>query len=169
MGTYTKNADGLARHYGTRDTDHLARAEGDNHNTVVMTIHGESVPADPAASDATKAQYVRGAVIPSGAQIVTARLVVTEAFTSASSTGTLTVGTYNADSGAALDADGIDATVALSGVLDTVGTVVTCDGADVAGAALTAAASIACLWGTKALTAGTARLEVTYIVPNNTP
>ena len=168
MGTYTKNADGLNQHYGTRSKDYRARAT--RQNKVTMNIIGEDLVDNVAASDATKAEWVKGAVIPSGALITSAKLFVTEAFTS-SGAAVLDIGTFNADTGAAIDDDGIDAAVAISSVLDTAGELVTCNGAQVAGAsggtALTAAAIICPSYDTAAFTAGAARLEVEYIVPQN--
>jgi hypothetical protein len=168
MGTYDKNADGLHMHYGTRDAEDRART--DRQNKVSMNILGENIVADPTTSDAVKAEQMQGAVIPSGALITSATLVVTEAFTSSGS-ATLDIGTFNSDSGAAVDADGIDAAIAISSVLDTAGELVTCDGAQVAkaagGTALTAAAYIVPSYNTAAFTAGAARLEVEYIIPKN--
>ena len=168
MGTFTKNADGLNQHYGTRSADYLARAT--ETNKVTLNIIGEDL-IDAITSDAQKAQWVRGAVLPSGALITSAKLFVTETFASASTTGTLDIGTYNADTGAAINDDGIDAAVAIASVLATAGELVTCDGAQVAsaagGTALTAAGIIVATWDTQAFTAGAARLEVEYIIPQN--
>lgn len=70
-------------------------------------------------------------VIPARSVITRATLVMTEAATSGGAP-TLTIGTYRADTGAAVDDDAIDAAVALTAI-DAVGEVVRCDGAGVTG------------------------------------
>jgi len=171
MGNHTKNADGLYQHYGTRDTDDMGRS--DRQNVISFNIHGEKLVTDAEATTALKAEWARGAVIPSGAHIVAANLYVTEAFTSASSTAVMDIGTVNSETGAYIDEDGIDVavTMASSGVLTVVGTTVACNGAQVntasGGAALTAAANVVATFDTEAFTGGTARLELTYVVPDN--
>ena len=70
-------------------------------------------------------------VIPARSVITRATLVMTEAATSGGAP-TLTIGTYRADTGAAVNNNGIVAAVALT-ALDAVGEVVRCDGAQVVG------------------------------------
>jgi hypothetical protein len=102
------------------------------------------------------------AMIPAGAIIVNADLVITDAATSGGS-ATLTIGTYNA-AGTAVDADGIDAAIALTAI-DADGDVVQCDGAQVSGVVTVGSAPvyIGALYGTAAFTAGSAVLIVEYI------
>jgi 16S rRNA C967 or C1407 C5-methylase (RsmB/RsmF family) len=102
------------------------------------------------------------AMIPAGAIIVNADLVITDAATSGGS-ATLTIGTYTA-AGAAVDADGIDAAIALTAI-DADGDVVQCDGAQVSGLVTVGAdpVHIGAIYGTAAYTAGTATLIVEYI------
>ena len=102
------------------------------------------------------------AMIPAGAIIVNADLVITTAATSGGS-ATLTIGTYNA-AGTAVDADGIDAAIALTAI-DADGDVVQCDGAQVSGVVTVGSAPvyIGALYGTAAFTAGSAVLIVEYI------
>ena len=102
------------------------------------------------------------AAIPAGAIIVNADLVITDAATSGGS-ATLTIGTYTA-AGAAIDADGIDAAIALTAI-DADGDVVQCNGAQVEGVVTvgTAAAYIGAIYGTAAFTGGEATLIVEYI------
>ncbi len=102
------------------------------------------------------------AMIPAGAIIVNADLVITTAATSGGS-ATLTIGTYNA-AGTAVDADGIDAAIALTAI-DADGDVVQCDGAQVSGVVTVGSAPvyIGALYGTAAFTAGEAVLIVEYI------
>lgn len=102
------------------------------------------------------------AMIPAGAIIVNADLVITDAATSGGS-ATLTIGTYNA-AGTAVDADGIDAAIALTAI-DADGDVVQCDGAQVSGVVTVGSAPvyIGALYGTAAFTAGSAVLIIEYI------
>ena len=102
--------------------------------------------------------------IPAGSVIVGATLVMTAAATSGGS-ATLTIGTYNA-AGTAIDADGIDAAVALTAI-DADGDVVRCDGAQAAGVLgyVSENAYIGAIYGTAAYTAGAAKLVVEYIKP----
>lgn len=100
--------------------------------------------------------------LPANCIIVNADLVITTPFTSGGS-ATLTIGTYNA-AGTAIDADGIDATIALTAI-DGDGDVVQCDGAQVSGLVTVggAAAYVGWNWGTAAFTAGAAKLIIEYI------
>lgn len=100
--------------------------------------------------------------IPANAIIVNADLVITTPFTSAGA-ATLTIGTYNA-AGTAIDADGIDATIAITAI-DADGDVVQCDGAQVSGLVTVggAAAYVGAIYGTAAFTAGAAKLIIEYI------
>lgn len=100
--------------------------------------------------------------IPANAIIVNADLVVTTPFASAGG-GTLTIGTYNA-AGSAIDADGIDAAIAVTAI-DADGDVVQCDGAQVSGLVTVggAAAYIGWNYGTAVFQSGAAKLIVEYI------
>ena len=101
------------------------------------------------------------AYIPAGSYITKASLVVTTAWTSAGS-ATLTIGLQNA-AGTAIDADGIDATIAKTALA--VDTAVVCNGALV-GAALTVGAAdayISFIYGTAVFTAGAGKLVIEYI------
>ena len=124
---------------------------------LVMTITG----TDLAASAATPQDH--DAFIPAGSFITSASLIVTSAFTSGGS-ATLTIGAYQQD-GTTVDADGIDATVALAALAANKG--VACDGALVGGTATVGAADvyIEANYGTAAFTAGEAKLVIEYIEP----
>jgi len=104
---------------------------------------------------------VMDAVIPAGSVITNAYLVMTTAAPSGDA-ATLTIGTYNA-AGTAIDADGIDAAVALTAI-DADGDVVRCDGAQASGVLgyLTADAHIGMIYGTAVFTAGAGKLVVEY-------
>ena len=117
---------------------------------LVMTITG----TDLASSAATPQDH--DAFIPAGS-------FITSAFTSGGA-ATLTIGAYT-QAGAAVDADGIDATVALAALAANKG--VACDGALVGGTATVGAADvyIEANYGTAAFTAGEAKLVIEYIEP----
>lgn len=98
--------------------------------------------------------------IPAGSLIKRADLVMTTAATGASST--LTIGTYNA-AGTAIDADGIDATIALTAI-DADGDTVRCDGAHLTvGGYISANAYIGAIYGTAVFTAGVGKLYIEYV------
>lgn len=99
--------------------------------------------------------------IPAGSLIKRADLVMTTAATSGGS-ATLTIGTYNA-AGTAIDADGIDATVALTAI-DAVGETVRCDGAHLTvGGYIAENAYIGAIYATAAYTAGVGKLFIEYV------
>lgn len=108
--------------------------------------------AAPAANDA---------FIPAGSYITGAHLVVTTAFTSGGSAA-LNIGLYNA-AGSAIDADGIDATIAVADLA--ANKAVACNGALVGGTATVGAADAYVSWDydTAAFTAGAAKLVIEYI------
>ena len=101
------------------------------------------------------------AFIPANSYITGAYIISETTFTSGGA-ATLTVGLYEQDA-TVIDADGIDATVALAAL--TAGDVVVCDGA-LAGGVLTvgsADAYVECIYGTAAFTAGAAKIVIDYI------
>jgi len=99
--------------------------------------------------------------IPAGSLIKRADLVMTTAGTSGGS-ATLTIGTYNS-AGTAIDADGIDATVALTAI-DAIGETVRCDGAHLTtGGYVAENAYIGAIYATAAFTAGVGKLYIEYI------
>ena len=104
---------------------------------------------------------VMNPVIPANSLILSATLVMTTAATSGGA-ATLTIGTYNA-AGTAIDADGIDATVALTAI-DAIGETVRCDGAHLTTAGLvTVDAYIGLIYATAAYTAGAGKLYIEYV------
>ena len=124
---------------------------------LVMTITG----TDLGTSISTPQDH--DAFIPAGSYITGAHLIVTTAFTSGGS-ATLTIGTYT-QAGAAVDADGIDAAVALAAI--GADKAVACDGAAVGGTATVGGADVyvEAIYGTAAFTAGEAKLVIEYIEP----
>jgi len=125
--------------------------------SLVMNITGTEVPS----SVATPQDH--DAFIPAGSYITGAHLIVSTAFTSGGS-ATLTVGSYT-QAGAAVDADGIDAAVAVAALV--ADKAVACDGALVGGTATVGGADvyIEAIYGTAAFTAGEAKLVIEYIEP----
>ncbi len=125
--------------------------------SLVMNITGTEVPS----SVATPQDH--DAFIPAGSYITGAHLLVSTAFTSGGS-ATLTVGTYT-QAGAAVDADGIDAAIALAAI--GADKAVACDGAAVGGTATVGGADVyvEAIYGTAAFTAGEAKLVIEYIEP----
>lgn len=123
--------------------------------SLVMNITGTEVPS----SVATPQDH--DAFIPAGSYITGAHLIVSTAFTSGGS-ATLTVGSYT-QAGAAVDADGIDAAIALAAI--GADKAVACDGAAVGGTATVGGADvyIEAIYGTAAFTAGEAKLVIEYI------
>lgn len=99
------------------------------------------------------------AVLPAGSQIVSAHVIVDTAM--AGTSGTLTIGTYEADGGGAIDLDGIDVAIAQAVLL--ANTTIVCDGAQIGGGIVLAerAAIVAVTGGT--VTAGEFTLIVEYI------
>jgi len=99
------------------------------------------------------------ATLPAGSQIVSAHVIVDSAMTGTS--GTLTIGTYEADGGGAIDLDGIDVAIAQAALL--ANTTIVCDGAQIGGGIVLAerAAIVAVTGGT--VTAGEFTLVVEYI------
>lgn len=164
-----KLASGTANNwYGprTKVEDNLLAGEiktSGRRREVRMVIKGTAVPSAVTYENSVGKPQ---ASIPAGAYIESARLIVTTAFTSGG-LATLTIGTYYDNSGSlgTLDADGIDAAIAVAALTDL--TQIACDGAQV-NAVLAATAGdykLGVSYGTAAFTAGEAELVVTYIVP----
>ena len=158
--TIWSNSDGLSVGFGTRDVTHSASymlVDDGPFQKLYFRFRGQDVPATVAATDE---QLMYAPFIPNGATIVSATLTVIEAF--AGATATLNIGLYDS-AGAAVDADGIDATIAVTAI-DAIGDTVTCDGAVVKTVVATSGGvRVACDYDTAAFTAGDGILEVTFI------
>jgi hypothetical protein len=155
--SYT-NADGL---YILTDEDQGAvKDQGSTalfaRKTMIVDIPDATAIPSSVATPAPNDPY-----IPAGAYITNAWLVVETAFTSAGS-ATLTIGTYNS-AASAIDADGIDATVAKAALAANLA--VACDGAQVGGTATVGAANayVQMIYGTAVFTAGKGKLYIEYI------
>jgi len=156
------NEDGLDIHFGT---DRAAvNKTGNTSEGIVKTLIVDVDWTDiTAAASHIANQSTRDAFIPAGAYIKAATFSVSEAWTSAGA-GTLTIGVCQSDQ-TVIDADGIDATVAVTAI-DAVGDQVLCDGALVGGLVSvgTADSYVYFTTGTAAWTAGTGRLVIEYII-----
>lgn len=155
--SYT-NADGLR--VLTNGDEGTAKTQGTSatgmSQVLVVDLTLTAVGASFGASDID----LNNPYIPAGSLIKRADLVMTAAATGAAST--LTIGTYNA-AGTAIDADGIDAAIALTAI-DADGDTVRCDGAHLTiGGYVSANAYIGAIYGTAVFTAGTAKLYIEYV------
>jgi len=120
-----------------------------------------NIPAAAAIGSAAAAPAANDAFIPAGAYITKASLVVTTAFTGTNAT--LNIGLQTA-AGSAIDADGIDAVIAVTD-LASIGKAVACNGALVAGTATVGSANayVSFDYDTAAFTAGAGKLVIEYI------
>lgn len=124
MGIELDPKRGVANHYGVRTTTGQYGAQQNSDGVVKSAIWDFTYNTLPAAGT-NNLQFV----IPANATIVSAKLVVDEAFTSTSTTTDLVVGLYTS-AGVAIDADGlISAAEATQTAIGTAGNVVTGAGA----------------------------------------
>ena len=155
QATWT-NEDGLSVGFGPRDSlnDNGAVVETTGNVEVFqMNLHWDELPAAPGTAPLSKS-----IPLPANAVINDAKLQVLDAFTSGGST-TLTIGLVDA-AGAAIDADGIDATVAKAAL--SAGATIACDGALVGADVGSAAAYISTTTASGPWTAGEAVLTIEY-------
>ena len=152
------NADGLTvlMHGEQGEVNVTGATVGPLHQSVVLEI----TDATTLGTSYSTAAGPNDAYIPSGAVVTSAYTIVDTAFTSGG-LATLSVGLYNA-AGTAIDADGLDATVAVADL--GANKVVAGDGALVGAEKLTANAYIGAIYGTAAFTAGAAKIVVEYIL-----
>lgn len=99
------------------------------------------------------------AVLPAGSQIVSAHIIVDSAMTGSS--GTMTIGTYQADGGGVVDLDGIDVAVAQAVLL--ANTTIVCDGAQIGGGIVLAERSAVVVVTGGTVSGGEFTLVVEYI------
>lgn len=167
MATIWTNDDGLRVRFGTLDSEPAPGVV--NGGGVEQELRYEIVGTDLSTAPIDR-DIMHGAVLPSGAVITEAQLYVTTGFTSGGA-ATLTIGTYKVSDDTALDADGIDATIALAAIADT-GEKVVCDGAQIAAAGISADAAlaadcyVAAIYATAAYTAGQGTLVLKYVTAN---
>jgi hypothetical protein len=159
---YWSNQDGLVVGFGQRDVSCNSAKKIAVEGAVeelVLDVTDATLLEDTQAVDGNA--LVNGAEIPAGSLIISATLVVTEAFTSGGA-AVLDVGTYDADSGAAVDDDSLIAAEALGNL--SLNAVITGAGADV-GAVVTQRVKLAATFDTAVYTAGKARVVIKYQPP----
>lgn len=158
-----RNNDGLTVGFAS-DTKNLARAGSDADLNGTRTIDVSLIFGTtefPGTVGTTTLDVLKTCGIPTGSFITAASLEVETAFASGGS-ATLTLGTAEED-GTAVDADGIDATIAVASL--TQGAIIACDGAQVKGAPLSKNCYLTVTTATAAFTAGKARLRISYKLP----
>lgn len=161
--TVWTNDDGLPVRFGL-DAAETQREGSPAQSGPYKTLIAEIVAADlPAVGTSDFINHeAASCFIPKGAILKSATLEVTEAF--AGATGTLSLGTAQKD-GTVIDADGIDATIAVTAI-DAVGDSIACDGALVGAVASSSVDSyLTVLNGTADFTAGKAKLILEILHP----
>jgi hypothetical protein len=161
------NSDGLIVGFGQHSSDNHVPGEvrpAGVVKTAVVEIVGVDLVDTFAATDVPP----QALTIRRGSKIISAALMVTEAFTSGGA-ATLDLGLWGKSAAVVDDADGIDVDIALTAI-DAVGDIVVCDGALVNGViAVGATANSDCViapsYETAVFTAGKASLTVQYIEP----
>lgn len=151
------NSDGLEVGFGPRDSSNENGATVETKGNVEvfqMVLDYDNLPAASGTAPSTKS-----IPIPAGAVINDAVLQVLDAFDAAGA-ATLTIGLKEAD-GSVIDADGIDASIALTAI-DADGDTIQCDGALVGTDIGSEDGYIACAVGTGPYTAGRAVLTIEY-------
>ena len=163
-----QNDDGLTVRFGqdqARETKSLMAKTGQvgPKEYMVVDLNWDDLPTftTDLNNDGTNNGFSdQDAYIPAGSYITKASLIVETAFTSAGAT-TLSIGTAVL-AGTALDADGIDVTIAKAALAADLAVV--CDGAQVAGTTLvTSDAYLTTTVATGPFTAGNAKLIIEYI------
>ena len=154
------NADGLKvlLHGEQGEVQDKGTALGSARQTLVVNVPDMTALGTTFGADNIDAN---DAVIPAGSVILSATWVTTTEVTSGGA-ATLTIGTYNA-AGTAIDADGIDAAIALTAI-NAVGETVRCDGAHLTTAGYVASdAYIGMIYAAAAYTAGAGELIIEYV------
>lgn len=155
---FQTNSDGLTRNYGipTKNQEALVGTKGVRNELVVLVNFNDlPAPRDGSAYDNSQ-DY-----IPKGAVVESCKLITTVAWAGGTN---LTLG-FNTKANAAIDADGIDVTIATAAL--TANSVIVCDGVVATNAIVSATADAyitAATTGT--YTAGQSKLVITYLVPS---
>ena len=163
-GVFT-NADGLRQAYGTaqtRDAKGGSPAQKGPFTYLTFTLDAADLPLYDDTADRFL-ERIPVTALPSGMLLRKATIITTTAFTGTSAT--LTLGTATQD-GTIVDADGIDATIALTAI-DAVGEEVACDGALI-GTKLASDQFLTIDVGTASFTAGKAVLLIELVRPEAT-
>jgi hypothetical protein len=157
------NSDGLRVKFGLDESKKAKEGSQSGANGTDNLVIADVVGTDlTSASAVLNGGGVSAVVIPAGAILRRATFVTEVAFTSGGS-ATLNLGLAKFD-GTTYDADGIDATVALTAI-DAIGETVTCDGALVGGA-LAYDCILVADYDTAAFTAGRGKLFIELIYPD---
>jgi hypothetical protein len=160
MSTKWINNDGLVVKFGTKEAEVIQAGE--------ETAYGQHreyravIDWDDLEAFGTTTLLSDTSAIPSGAHIDSAEFYVEEAFVGA--TATLTLGLYDQDRTTAIDADGIDAAIAVTAI-DAVGDTIACDGALI-NTTTSNAGLLSALVGTANFTAGRGILTVKFHIPD---
>lgn len=154
------NSDGLMVRLGLSEVD-LARAGSPAQSGIYKTIVADIVGTKMTSASAL-IEGVPGVILPAGAIVQSAKFITEVIFTGSSST--LNIGLAKAVDNSTYDADGIDATIALTAI-DAVGETVTCDGALV-GVALAYNSVLVADYDTAAFTAGRGKLVIELLIPD---
>lgn len=154
MGTWT-NDDGLYLRFGQTEADVTKAGEPRDGDGMERVAEVEIAAADLTVSTT---KVYDGLTIPNGAHITKAEFYVETAF--AGATGTLTIGLVDQDRSTAIDADGIDAAIAVTAI-DAAGDLITCDGALI-NTTLSNTGLVSALNGTAQFTAGVGQLRIYY-------
>lgn len=155
MGTWTNN-DGLYIKFGESEVNENNGGEYRENGGVHVVEY--LVNWDDLAATGTATLLSDTTYFPSNAYIDSATFEVETAFASGGS-ATLTFGLNRKDRTTVIDADGIDATIAVANL--TAGATIACDGALI-GTRLSNAALLTATEGTAAFTAGKGWLRVSY-------
>lgn len=158
MGNWTNN-DGLQVQYGEQDVARVGGVHAPS-KRIVIDFDFSDLPSFTADlnNDGTKNGFFGGdANVPAGAFITNAYIIVTTPFAGGTS---YNIGTYEAD-GTVIDADGIDAAVAVADLA--ANKAVVCDGASVGGVITYANDGYVVIAATGTFTAGEAKLVIEYI------
>lgn len=160
MGFEINAIRGVANHYGPRTTNMKFGAQTSQDDTAVKSAMWEFTYADLPSYGSNNLQFV----IPANATIVSAKMIVDEAFTSTSTTTDLEVGLYTS-AGVAIDADGLLTAVnADQTAIGTAGKVITGSGALVGATIGATAGELVVAPSVADLLTGAARVIVEYIL-----
>lgn len=154
------NPDGLLVRLGTTEADVTKAGQRTTYGEVQET----RVVVDWADLEAfgTETIFDGSTTIPNGAHIKSAEFYVDEAF--AGATATLGFGLIDQDRSTAIDADGIDAAIAVTAI-DALGDTITCDGALI-NTTLTNTGLVTATVGTANFTAGKGVLTIKWYIPH---
>ncbi len=159
---FEQNSDGLSVNYGIKPKAYGGHVGNDGalHQLELEIEFGEGLPTIADGNTMIGGHVGGAAMIPSGALLRSATLIVTTAF--AGATATLDIGTMT-QAGVAIDEDGIDAAIAVTAI-DAVGDEIACDGALI-GTIIAQDSFISLDVDTADFTAGKGTLVVEYLLP----